>query len=220
MRSEVVAVIVDNGERNLAKCIESLRRQTIPPKIVIASGPNTNLEVASRLADKVYPPIQGIGKARVNAILNEQAEYIISCDSDTIYEKHYVEYALEDLKGGFKAVKAGVILPLNWDNGLGVLESACSLAIPYEFALCFKRGEALKAGLVEEAKKWNENRMDIGWFMLTKLSPIPDMRMICYTRFPTYGAKYVCENYLASAIGGIIPIITAAGIVGASTIKL
>jgi glycosyltransferase involved in cell wall biosynthesis len=219
MRSEAVAVIVDNGEINLPKCIESLRRQTIPVRIVIASGPNTDLEVASRLADKVYPPIQGIGKARVNAIVCEDAEYIISCDSDTCYEKHYIEYALEDLKSGFKAVKAGVILPLEW-NGLGIVESAFSLAIPYEFALAFRKSEALKAGLIEEAKKWNNNRMDVGWFMLTKLSPIPDVRMVCYTRFPTYGAKYVCENYLASAIGGIIPIITAAGIVGASTIKL
>jgi glycosyltransferase involved in cell wall biosynthesis len=219
MRSEVAAVIVDNGEPNLPKCIESLRRQTIPVRIVVASGPKTDMQLASRLADKVYPPINGIGKARVNAILNEQAEYIISCDSDTTYEKHYVEYALEDLKSGFKAVKAGVILPLEW-NGLGILESALSLAIPYEFALAFRRSEALKFGLVEEAKKWSENRMDIGWFMLTKLNPIPDPRMICYTRFPTYGAKYVSENYLPSAIGGLIPVIAAAGIIGASTLKL
>ncbi|MCR6691542.1 MAG: glycosyltransferase family 2 protein [archaeon YNP-LCB-003-016] len=220
MRSEVAAVIVDNGEPNLPKCIESLRRQTIPVRIVVASGPKTDMQLASRLADKVYPPIQGIGRARVNAIICEDAEYIISCDSDTIYNEHYVEYALEDLKSGFKAVKAGVILPLEWNNGLGILESACSLAIPYEFALAFRRSEALKAGLVEEARKWSDNRMDVGWFILTRLNPIPDPRMICYTRFPTYGAKYMSENYLPSIIGGAIPIVTAAGIIGASTLKL
>ncbi|MCR6692286.1 MAG: hypothetical protein MRT15_07835 [archaeon YNP-LCB-003-016] len=89
-----------------------------------------------------------------------------------------------------------------------------------DLTLAFRKNEALKAGLVEEARKWNENRMDLGWFILTRLSPIPDPRMICYTRFPTYGARYVSENYLPSAIAGAIPILATIGIVGASTFKL
>lgn len=210
----VVCVVVDNGEKDLGKCIQSLRRQSIPVRIVIASGPKTDLSLAEKLADKVYPPIEGIGKARVNAILKEDAEFIISMDSDTVYDSRYVEYAVEDLRNGAKAVKAGVILPLEWDNPVAVLDSALSFISPYEFAMAFKKSEALKAGLVEELEKYGDNpRWDIGWFTVTRLGALPDFRMKCWTRLPTKWAAYVAENYAPSAIGGLIPIAVTSTIV-------
>jgi glycosyltransferase involved in cell wall biosynthesis len=217
MKPKVVAVVVDNGEPTLEKCISSLRSQTIPVRVVIAAGPKTDMTLAERLADKVYPSIIGIGKARINAILNEDAEYIISCDSDSIYESRYVEYALEDLESGAKAVKAGIILPLEWNNPLALLESSFSSMIPYEFALAFRKSEFLKLGLVEEAERISNPRWDIGWRVVMGLSALPDFRMVVYTKMPTYYTNYVAQNYAPSLLAGaLIPIGTVSTIVGAS----
>lgn len=217
MKPKVVAVVVDDGEPTLEKCISSLRSQTIPVRVVIAAGPKTDMALAERLADKVYPPIIGIGKARLNAILNEEAEYIISCDSDSVYESRYAEYALEDLESGAKAVKAGIILPLEWNNPLALLESSFSPMIPYEFALAFRKSEFLKLGLVEEAERVSDPRWDIGWRVVTGLNTLPDLRMVVYTKMPTYGANYVAQNYAPSLLAGaLIPIGTVSIVVGAS----
>jgi glycosyltransferase involved in cell wall biosynthesis len=214
----VVAVVVDNGEPTFEKCISSLRSQTVPVRVVVAAGPKTDLALAEKLADRVYPPIEGIGRARVNAILREEAEYILSCDGDSVYESHYAEYAIQDLRGGAKAVKAGVILPLNW-SPLAVLESALSLLPPYEFALAFRRSEFLKLGVVEEAERTSDPRWDIGWRVVTGLGALPDFRMVVWSKLPTYGANHVAQNYAPSLIAGLTPIFSVAGIAAASTLK-
>ena len=77
----ITAICVDNGEKLLERCIQSLRNQSVPIQIVIASGPKTSLELASKLVDKVHPPVAGIGRARVQAILAASTPYILSCDS-------------------------------------------------------------------------------------------------------------------------------------------
>jgi glycosyltransferase involved in cell wall biosynthesis len=217
LKVSVVAVVCDNGEPTLEKCVSSLRSQTVPVRVVIAAGPKTNMALAERLADKVYPPIVGIGKARVNAILKEECEYILSCDSDSVYDIHYAEYAVEDLKGGAKAVKAGIILPLEWTNPLALFEAAFSLLIPYEFALAFRRSEFLRLGLAEEAERASDPRWDIGWRVVNWLNALPDFRMVVYTKMPTYGANYVAQNYVPSLLAGaLIPIGTVSVIVRAS----
>jgi len=94
----VTAVCVDNGEPTLEQCIQSLRNQTVKVRVVVATGPKTNMELAKSLADAVIGPFDKIGVARVTAILKHGDDVIVSCDSDSIYDPHYVEYALEDLK--------------------------------------------------------------------------------------------------------------------------
>ncbi len=89
----VTVVCVDNGEPNLEWSIKSLRDQTVRANIVIAAGPKTDVELAKSLADYVVGPISGIGRARVTAILKYGDDVIVSCDSDTIYDPRYIEYA-------------------------------------------------------------------------------------------------------------------------------
>jgi hypothetical protein len=204
---EVTVVCVDNGEETLLRSLLSLRRQTVKPYIILCGGPKTNFELAGKLADKVLGPIEGIGKARVEGILQAETECIISCDGDSVYEQHFCQYALEDLKAGAKAVKAGVILPLKWDEPLTLLETAFSLIPCYEFALAFKKSEFLKLGLVEDAEQATDSRWDIGWRVVTGLNAMPDIRMVVYTRMPTKGAYEFSEKYLFSAVAGSTPIL-------------
>jgi glycosyltransferase involved in cell wall biosynthesis len=204
------AIICDNGEPALEKCVGSLRSQTVPVHIVIAAGPKTDLKLAEELADKVYKPTCGIGRARVNAILNEEDEYILSCDADTLYDFHYAEYALEDLKRGAKAVKAGVILPLEWREPLTLLETALTPIPPYEFALCFSRRAFLDAGI--HLQDYSNPRMDIGGAVVNRLNALPDFRLVCWTRIPTKGGYEFAEKYLLSGLIGIAPLIGVAGV--------
>jgi len=200
-----VAVVVDDGEPTLEKCISSLRGQTVPVRIVVAAGPKTDLSLAEKLADKVYSPISGIGRARVNAILNEEGEFFLSCDADSVYEAHYAEYALQDLKAGAKAVKAGVILPLEWNNPLVLIETAFSLIPPYEYALAFRKSAFLNAGI--HKLDYSDPRADIGGAVVIRLNAWPDFRMVAFTRMPTKGGYEFSEKYLFSALAGSTPIL-------------
>jgi glycosyltransferase involved in cell wall biosynthesis len=210
----VTAVVTDNGEPALEKCIASLRNQkTVPVRIVIASGPKTNLELAHRLADKVYPPLEGIGKARVNAILGEDDEVILSCDADTRYAENYAELAAQDLKIlGF--VKAGMILPAEppSDVGLSLLEQVVSPFAPYEYAIAMRRKAFLDTG-VHLMDYDSCPRSDIGIGLIRRTVLLPDPRMVCYTRLPTKSA-YVTREYLPALAVAAAPFAVIGGIVG------
>jgi len=204
------AIVCDNGEPTLEKCISSLRGQTVPVRIVVAAGPKTDLSLAEKLADKVYSPISGIGRARVNAILNEEGEFFLSCDADSVYEAHYAEYALQDLKAGAKAVKAGVILPLKWNEPLVLLETVLTLVPPYEFALAFRKSAFIDAGI--HKLDYSDSRADIGGAVVNRLNPWTDFRIVCFTRMPTKGGYEFAEKYLPSALIGIAPVMGVVGV--------
>ncbi len=178
----VTAVCVDNGEPNLENCVKSLRNQTIKVNVVIAAGPGTNMKLAESIADVVIGPIDGIGKARLTAIKAIDDEYVLSCDSDSIYESHYAEVAVEDLRR-FKAVKATSVYPIN-NNPLGLIESNLILLINYEYALAFRRSELLKVTSSMPFLIINHRRWDIG-LLVGLLNPILEPRMIVWTRLPT-----------------------------------
>jgi glycosyltransferase involved in cell wall biosynthesis len=209
------AVLVDNGEPNLLQCILSLRSQTIPVEIVLCPGPKTDVSKVAGLVDKVCEPKAGIGRARVEGILEASSCNIICADSDCVYDSRYAELAVRNLESGAKVVKAGTILPLKWEP-LAAIESAASLLIPYEFALAFNRCEVLKVGLVEEAdRNGGDPRWDIGPFMLMRFIPAIDHRMIVYTRFPSKGAQKFTKDYLPPLVAGSAPLILLAGLMGA-----
>lgn len=217
---EVSAVVVDNGEETLRACLESLRSQAVPVEIVVAPGPKTDLVLAKRYADKVLPPTEGIGVARVKGILEAGSDFVVCADSDCVYDPMYCQYALEDMERGARAVKAGLILPLDL-NPLGVLESAFSLAIPYEFALAVDRREALRAGLLDAAEREGSNpRWDIGWFVQAKLQPVIDFRMSVRARLPTQGAKRFASEYLPSLVLGSSPLLFSSSLVLCSTLPI
>jgi len=216
MGTKISAVLVDNGEPFLPRCIDSLRKQTVPVSIILCRGPSTDFQLAKALADKVLDPVEGIGKARVKGILEANSEYILSCDSDTYYAENYAEIALEDLQRA-KAVKAGIILPLKWKEPLVLLETALSSIPCYEFALAFRRKDFLRAGIVEEAERYGaDRRWDIGGAVVTRLNAWPDFRMKVLTRMPTKGAWGFVENYAVPLLAGTVPLAITAGVVGAS----
>ena len=188
----VTVVCVDNGEPNLEWCVKSLRDQTVRAKIVIAAGPRTNIELAKSLADYVVGPIGGIGRARVTAILKYGDDVIVRCDSDTIYDPHYIEYALDDLRFT-NAVRAGTIYPLS-PSVEGWFEALLTPFIPYEYALAFKKQYLLS----RLPSNWESlgGRWDIGWLLLPYAI---DPRMRLWTRLPTYGG-YIAINSLKVGI--------------------
>jgi len=209
----VTAVCVDNGEPSIGKCIDSLRHQTIPVRVVIASGPKTDLELVKKLGDQVYPPLLGIGKARVNAILGERDEYIVSCDSDTRYNGNYCELAVQDLRVlGF--VKAGMILPAEQpsDVGLALFEQVFSFLGPYEYAIAMRRSAFLGLG-VHRMDYDSCPRSDIGLGILRRTILLPDPRMVCWTRLPTKSA-YVTKEYFPAIAAAVAPFAILGGLIG------
>jgi glycosyltransferase involved in cell wall biosynthesis len=211
--ANVTAVVVDNDGSLLERSLHSLKAQTVPVKIILAPGPKTDLDVARKLADMVLEPTVGIGKARVKGILTAETDYILSCDSDSVYESHYAEYAVEDLKK-IKAVKAGTILPLEWKEPLTLLETALTLIPPYEFSLCFRRQAFLDAKI--HLEDYSNPRADIGGAVVNRLNALPDFRLVCWSRIPTKSGYEFAEKYLPSAVAGFTPVLAVAGVVGIS----
>jgi len=210
--AKVAAVLVDDGEPTLAKSVESLRNQTVKCDIILAPGPKTDLELARSLVDVTMPPMIGIGRSRVSAILKADHRYILSCDSDVVYDQRYAEHALENLRE-VNAVRAATILPLDWSM-LGLVETVFSLLPPYEFAYAFRKAAFLGAKIHKE--DFSNTRGDIGWALSWRLRPRLEPRMVCWTRFPTFGAVNFTQNYLAPALAGFIPMLGVAGVVAAN----
>lgn len=207
MRPLITVVLVDNGEELLERSLQSLRQMTVPVEIIVASGTKTNLAVAKRYADLVLDPVAGIGRARVRAILAASTPYILSCDSDTVYDSKYAEVACRDLKT-WRAVRAGSIRPLE-GSPLAWVETATQLAFAYEFSLAFRRQAFLDSGIHE--LDYSHPKNDIGREVLVRLLPFPDPRMVCWTRFPTYHAE-LAAPYLPIAIAGLAPLAASAGV--------
>jgi hypothetical protein len=155
----------------------------------------------------------GIGRARVNAIVETDADYIISCDSDTVYAPAYVEHALQSLQL-FDFVKAGTILPLKTEDLLlAYAESIFSPLMPYEFALAFKKDAFCNAGLHQE--DYCSPRADIGVAIVKHMIFVySDPRMACFTRLPTKGAVNFRDNFLVSTLGATAPLAIVGGILG------
>jgi len=196
-------VVVDNGDPNLEECLKSLRNQSVKDvEIIFCPGPKSNLEVAKKYVDTILPPMVGIGKSRIRGILAAKTNYIISCDSDSIYSRDYVKIALEDLKL-FPVVKAGTILPLKPSN-LGYVESLCSFIIPYEFALSFRRDVFLehKIHLFDYD---SDPRRDIGPPLMQKVGFVNDPRLIVWSKLPTTGAKMIADDYSLSILMSGVP---------------
>lgn len=208
MGEHVAAVLVDNGEPFLERSAKSLRNQTEKIELWIAPGPKTDMELAKSLGDVIMPPERGIGKARVNAILNAESDYILSCDSDTEYAPNYAEIALQDLKL-LPVVKAGIILPRKDypedDLLLAWLEAISHLLVPYEYCLAFRKSAFLNAGIHLFDYESNP-RADIGFGIHVRMSPLlSDPRMVCWTRLPTKGALMVRDEFLPSMLGVVVP---------------
>jgi len=192
----VTAVCVDNGEPTLEQCIQSLRNQTVKVRVVVATGPKTNMELAKSLADAVIGPFDKIGVARVTAILKHGDDVIVSCDSDSIYDPRYVEYALEDLRVS-DSVKAGSIYPLPGHYYLeSLIEPNLLFFMPYEFSLVFKKSLILS----RLPRDWEQAspRWDIG--MLTVPFTI-DYRMRVWTRLPTYYGTRIIAGVKLAGVG-------------------
>ncbi|MBA7493293.1 hypothetical protein ES702_03851 [subsurface metagenome] len=204
----ITAVVVDGGEPFLKSSLKSLRAQTVPTKIIVAPSDKTDIGIAKKYADKVMKPVDGIGRARVQAILEASTPYILSCDSDTFYPPKYAEYALETLRH-WNAVKAGIILPLEGRNPLAWAEVATQPWFAYEFSLGFRRQAFLDAGIHRD--DYSQQKNDIGRAVMVKLIPVPNPRMVCYTRLPTYHAE-LAVDYIPIALVGFAPLVASVGI--------
>lgn len=211
---EVVAVVVDNGEPMLEGCVESLRDQSTRVRVVVAAGPGTDMELARSIADEVVGPVEGIGRARVEAVLRSTEEYVLSCDSDTVYHPMYAEAAVRALKL-FPAVRAGTVLPHHGEESwLGLIEGMIATKLfCYEFSLAFRRDAFISAGIHEEP--YEAPRADIGPYVCTRLLPVPVPDMVCWTRLPTNYARKLVTDYAYPIAGATIPVAVASGVVAA-----
>jgi len=202
----ITAVVVDNGDGILPTCLESLRAQV--DEILLCPGPKSQMEkIQSLPVDRVIRPVEGIGNARVRGIVASRGNQILSCDSDTVYEDGYAAAAEKALES-WDAVMAGRIRPLDKTRigSLGWIESSLAWAIPYEFALGFRRDAFLKRGL--HRADYSHPRADIGPQVGWNLFPIPIPTMSCRTRMPTFYAKRInrmIRDYTPGALAAALP---------------
>ena len=198
-------VCMDNGEPTLERCVKSIRGQPVKVEVIIVGGPRTDYELAKSIADKVIGPYDFIGVGRLQGIRLASSEYVISCDSDSIYGENYVLYAVNNL-AKHAAVKAGTILPLE-PSPEAYFEAAFTRLLPYEFSLAFRKGALLS--LVERIPFTPLNRrMDIGWYAYLLNYKI-DPSMVVWTRLPTTGGRQamaVLPRLIAIALSAGVPL--------------
>jgi hypothetical protein len=191
-----------------------LRQTRKCDEIVVAPGPRSNpsdLDALRRIGARVLGPVDGIGRARVRAILSTSADIIISCDSDSAYDERYVEEAVKSLEMGYRAVKAGHIEPTEW-NVWAVLELPLATLLPYEFGLAFWRREFLKTRAPAVAESTSSRLWDIGPIVALEMGPVLiNPRMRVRTRLPTHAVKSFANSWSIQIAGSAAPIVVAIG---------
>jgi glycosyltransferase involved in cell wall biosynthesis len=212
----VAAVVVDNGDRDIFSCIESLLNQTLKlSEIVVVPGPRTpteTVEKLKRIGIKVLEPVKGIGRARIRGIEETKADIVLSCDSDSEYDKRYAEEAVKTLKQHFKAVKAGTVIPKKW-SFWALLELPLATILPYEFGLAFWRNDLLSTSAPRVAQEVENPLWDIGPVVAREMMPVAvNPRMVVKTRLPTHAVKHLVETWVPQVIGSATPIAAAIGI--------
>jgi glycosyltransferase involved in cell wall biosynthesis len=220
---KVACVVVDNGDPHLSSTVQSLLRQSRKcDEIVLAPGPKTGqatIEDMKALGVRVLDPVEGIGKARVKAILSTDADIIVSCDSDTLYYESYVEEAVKTLMKGYRAVKAGTVEPHKWSLG-ALLELPIATLLPYEFGLAFWRTEFLKTSAVRAAQETSNRLWDIGPIVSMEMQPVAiNPRMKLRTRLPTHAARHLINTWAAPVLATAVPAAIAATIVSGDLVK-
>jgi len=212
----VAAVVVDNGDRDILVCVESLLNQTLKlSEVVVVPGPRTPADVIDELRKMnivVLEPVKGIGRARIRGIEETRADIVLSCDSDSEYHNRYAEEALKTLKQGFRAVKAGTVIPKKWSIE-ALLELPLATLLPYEFGLAFWRNELLSTSAPRVAQEVENPLWDIGPVVAREMAPVAvNPRMIVKTRLPTHAVKHVVETWVPQVLGSAAPVAAAIGI--------
>lgn len=195
----VTAVYVDNGEPLFEKSLISLKNQV--NEIVVCPSSKTDLELAKKYAHTILPAMDGgIGRARVKGIEAAEGKYILSCDSDTTYDRKYADIAVQDLQM-FRAVKAGSISP--YESTLESQFEAVTMPLfAYEFSLAFRKDDFIRSNI--HKCDYSYGLSDIGFHVLARLPPVlPDYKMKCQTRAPTRLGHGFIKEFLP-AIAGIV----------------
>lgn len=192
----VSAVVVHKDEPLLERCVLSLREQTERVEVVVADGGSSpeRLEAARNLADKLVVEPGPIGRTRVRGFLEASGEIILSCDADSVYCPTYAEEARRSLSEA-RAVR-GVLRPLGSASPLALVDLVAQHAFVYECALALRRSAVFEAGLHE--LEFTNPRADVGQWVLSRLAPPVNPRMVVWTRLPTWHAVA-----LAKLAGGL-----------------
>jgi len=199
----VSTIVVDNGEPTLEECIESIRSQSYPvSEIILVASPKTNLELAHRLADRVIGPVDYIGYGRYLGILEASGEIIMSADSDTVYDKDYLRYAVEDIERSCEAVFAGSVYRYGFLELVDLVYFSVYGAL--EFGTVFLRDRALQ--VIDPEWLLEDPRRDILPF-LRKLNTCVDPRMVCYTRLPVASTLRAGSTAVGIALAGFIALV-------------
>jgi glycosyltransferase involved in cell wall biosynthesis len=97
--SKMISVVIPtyNEERNIERCLESLKKQTLPRykyEIIVVDGNSKDrtVELAKKYADKVIQQkSEGVGGARNDGVKIAKSELIATTDADCILPNNWVE---------------------------------------------------------------------------------------------------------------------------------
>ena len=170
-------------------------------------SPRTRLDAVEKYVDRVTEPVSPVGYARYVGLLAASNRIVAFCDTDTVYDEKYFDYAVEDfaVDPELGVVKAGVVLP-HEPSILGYIQSLTHYLIgAYEFGWIVDREKVLRALGERDVELLKRSRVDFGMLHSVKrLKPLVDRRMKVKTRMPTYHFS----NYSLTLIGSITPVVS------------
>jgi len=117
----MISVVIPtyNEERNIERCLESLKKQTLPRykyEIIVVDGNSKDrtVELAKKYADKVIQQkSEGVGGARNDGVKIAKSELIATTDADTIVPNFWLKRIVNNFtKGGNIVVVYGPMEPM------------------------------------------------------------------------------------------------------------
>jgi len=204
----ITAVVLDNGDPDFERCLQSLHDQTIEVDVLVVAGPKTDISLA-REYGTVIGPIKGFLNARLCGLsraVKEGAAVVLSCDSDTVYHHEYAEAAYECLQK-YPVALAGTVIPKK-DSVQGRLEIELIyklLRFPYEHILALSD---VAVNAISRTVEFRYSREDISMYLLLRAIPYTVCKnMIAWVDVPTYHFKKFLQgdfDVLIRAVSGML----------------
>jgi len=145
-------IITKNEERRIRTLLESVQRQTLPPKeiIVIDASTDSTAKIAKEYgATVIYEPVPIRGKARNTGLLASKGEFIALSDADYILDPDWLKFLHQRTTqshniGGVSAK----ILALNKEKLIPrLIESTSQIPRLGNAVMMYRRKAILDAGL-------------------------------------------------------------------------
>ena len=220
MKREITVVVpARNEEKNIERCLKSLKNQEVKPEIIVVDGHSTDRtrKIARKYAKVILDNKKGVGDARNLGWKHARTDIVAYADADSRAPRDWTRKIIENMNGCVAV--GGPIVPINGSWGtranlklwtdymfrfLNRINQTCLCGSNMAFPRKVLRKHPFRANLMEDTEIANRLRK------VGKIKYMKGLRMFISPRryeesFYRMSLKYYIPNFIRMKLFNEIP---------------